>query len=230
MWSNNLALYYPAGATVAGQGNAVYYGAIVATSLASSKADREHMNPASWTMEAFVKLEKYNLPNSPSSTKKALIFGKAGNTAPANNSPVWYPRSSWMVSYTSEGRLQLEWTERPTADFTEYGEGTTDYYKSATTAVTKLTDLMWHHVALSYDASAKQFVLYVDRSVVLTQSLLNADESNALFDGNFPYCFGRFPTTAGFEGWMDEIRFSSKVLLPEEFEQFEPRGVLIFIQ
>jgi len=227
MWTNNLALHYPAGATVAGQGNAVYYGAIVATSLASSKADREHMNPASWTMEAFVKLEKYNLPNSPDATKKALIFGKAGNTAPANNNPVWYPRSSWMVSYTSEGRLQLEWTERPTADFTEYGEGTTDYYKSATTAVTSLTDLRWHHVALSYDASARQFILYVDRSVVLTQPLLNADESNALFDGNYPYCFGRFPTTSGFEGWMDEIRFSSKVLQPEEFEQFETRGLVI---
>ena len=227
MWENSKSLYFPAGSNASGQGNAQYYGAMF--SVANGVGDFRHncMNPSSWTMEAFVKLEKYNLPNSPNATKKALIFGKAGNTDPNGSNPVWYPRSSWLLSYTSEGRLQLEWTERPSSDFSGYTSGTTDYYKSSTTAVTKLTDLKWHHIALSYNASAKQFVLYLDRSVVLTQPLLNAEETNQLFDGDFAYCFGRFPTTSGFEGWMDEIRFSSKVLQPEEFEHFETRGLVI---
>ena len=228
MWETCNSLRFPAGSNARGQDWAQYYGAMLKVPYRTAGFIPARMNPASWTMEAFVKLEKYNLPDS--EVKKALIFGKAGNTAPRDSSPVWYPRASWLLSYTSEGRLLLEWTERPTADFTGYSAGSTDYYKSVETAVTSLTDLRWHHVALSYDASAKQFVLYVDRSVVLTQPLLNAGESNALFDGNFAYYFGRFPTTGGFEGWMDEVRFSSKVLLPEEFEQFEPRGVLIFIQ
>ena len=227
MWANSLAMYFPSGSNVVGQQFAIYYGAQVGTSLAKAPADREHMNPSSWTMEAFVKLERYNLPNA--AEKKALIFGKAGNTAPESSNPVWYPRFAWLLSYTSEGRLRLDWTERPEPD-TVYSSDSTSYYKNTTTDVTKLTDLRWHHVALSYDASAKRFVLYVDGSVVLTQPLLNESESNELFDGNYPYCFGRFSTTGGFEGWMDEIRFSSRVLQPEEFERFEPKGMTILLR
>ena len=232
MWENSRSLYFPAGSNASGEYEQ-YYGAMfnrpIRVDDGGFRWNRKNDNPTSWTMESFVKLEKYDLPNAPSTTKRALIFGKAGNTEPTRNNPVWYPRSSWLLSYTSEGKLRLDWTERPTPDFTAYDETTTSYYKSVETGVTRLADLKWHHVALSYDASAKQFVIYVDRSMVLTQPLLDSGESNALFDGNYPYYFGRFPTTAGFEGWMDEVRFSSKVLQPEEFERFPSQGMLLFV-
>lgn len=228
MWENRLSLYFPAGSNASGQSNAGYYGAVFNVPIRASGFCQSSMNPASWTMEAFVKLEKYNLPHAISKT--GLIFGKAGNTVPTGNNPVWYPRYSWLLSYTSEGRLRLEWTERPTPGFSSYEASSTDYYKRVDTGVSSLTDLKWHHVALSYDASAKRFVLYVDGGVVLTQPLLNAGDTNALFDGNFAYYFGRFPTTGGFEGWMDEIRFSSKVLQPEEFEQFSATGSSIIFR
>lgn len=222
MWANNLCLWFPAGSHVpAGTANRGYYGAM----LYFPGHSAAKYNPASWTMEAFVKLEVTGLPVS--NVKTGLIFGKAGNTAPTSNNPIWYPRSAWTLVYQADGTLKLDWTERPTPDFTAYGSGTTEYYKSATTEEAYLNDTRWHHVALSYDATAKQFKLYVDYKPVMTQGLKNTGEENALFDGPYGYYFCRFPTTGGFEGYMDEIRFSSKTLDPSEFERFEARGMLL---
>lgn len=222
MWTNNLCLWFPAGSYVpVGTANRGYYGA----QLCLPGQSAAKYNPASWTMEAFVKLEEIGLPVS--NVKTGLIFGKAGNTAPTSNNPIWYPRSAWTLVYQADGTLKLDWTERPTPDFTAYGSGTTEYYKSATTEEAYLNDTRWHHVALSYDATAKQFKLYVDYKLAMTQGLKNAEEENALFDGPYGYFFCRFPTTGGFEGWMDEIRFSSKALEPSEFERFESRGMLL---
>lgn len=224
MWENSKCLWFPSASHVpADTANRQYYGAMLTYPLSRDDPKR---NPASWTMESFVKLEATGL--SVAAVKKGLIFGKAGNTAPTSTSPIWYPRSAWLLTYTSAGKLCLEWTERPTADYTDYRQ-TSDYYKSCETKDAFLNDLKWHHVALSYSAQQKTFKLYVDQNLVMTQALLGSAETNALFDGGYPYCFGRFPTTGGFEGWMDEIRLTGRVLEPAEFESFTlPGMILIF--
>ena len=187
-------------------------------------SDAAQWNPASWTMEAMVKLERTGLPSA--NVKQGLIFGKAGNGSPTDTTR--HPRSSWLLSYNDTGHLVLEWTERPTAGYSDYAAGSA-YAKKATTATPHLQDLAWHHVALSYCAAEKTFVLYVDGAAVLTQPLLGTEETNALYDGPYAYFFCRFPTTGGFEGWMDEVRFTSRALAPTDFERYAPTGLaLIF--
>ncbi|MGN0853195.1 MAG: LamG-like jellyroll fold domain-containing protein [Kiritimatiellia bacterium] len=204
MWTNRLCLWFPAASHLPeGAANAVYYGAML--NVPARTDDRS--NPSSWTMEAFVKLERAGLPQA--QVKQGLIFGKAGNATPLDNTK--WPRSAWLLSYNGTGNLVLEWTERPHDDYADYAAGSS-YFKKVTTPTAFLQDLKWHHVALSYDAAEKRFALHVDGACVLVQPLQGTEDSNALYDGPFAYYFCRFPTTGGFEGWMDEIRFSSKVL------------------
>ena len=222
MWTNNLCLWFPAASHLpAGAANAGYYGAMLNVPAEVSPAK----NPSSWTMEAMVKLERTGLPQA--TVKQALIFGKAGNGSPNNKSI--FPRSSWLLSYNNVGELVLEWTEKPTMDYSDYTSSSSLYKKTRTTA-TWLQDLKWHHVALSYSAEAKTFILYVDGQIALEQPLLGTEETNALYDGPYAYFFCRFPTTGGFEGWMDEIRFTSRVLEPAEFEQYSPTGMFLIFR
>lgn len=221
MWTNNLCLWFPAASHLPEDAaDAGYYGAM----LNVPASDAAQRNPASWTMEAMVKLERTGLPSA--NVKQGLIFGKAGNGSPTDDTR--HPRSSWLLSYNDTGHLVLEWTERPTAGYSDYAAGSA-YAKKATTATTHLQDLAWHHVALSYCAAEKTFVLYVDGAAVLTQPLLGTEETNALYDGPYAYFFCRFPATGGFEGWMDEVRFTSRALAPTDFERYAPTGLaLIF--
>ena len=222
MWTNSLCLWFPAASHLpAGAQNAEYYGAML-TVPAQTPPDK---NPASWTMEAMVKLERTGLPQS--KVKRGLIFGKAGNRNPTNNAN--NPSSSWLLSYDNGGSLVLEWTEKPTADYADYSAGSS-FYKKVSTAETYLQDLKWHHVALSYSAVAKRFLLYVDGTIALEQPLLGTGETNTLYDGPYAYFFCRFPTTSGFEGWMDEIRFTSRVLDPADFEQYVPTGTFLIFR
>ena len=114
-------------------------------------------------------------------------------------------------------------------DYSDYTSSSSLYKKTRTTA-TWLQDLKWHHVALSYSAEAKTFILYVDGQIALEQPLLGTEDTNALYDGPYAYFFCRFPTTGGFEGWMDEIRFTSRVLEPAEFEQYSPTGMFLIFR
>ncbi|MGN0847324.1 MAG: LamG-like jellyroll fold domain-containing protein [Kiritimatiellia bacterium] len=218
MWKENLCLWFPASSHIPdGAANRQWYGSILTVPASTAAAH----NPASWTMEAQVKLERVGAPEA--AYKSGHIFGKSDNAGARSGK--W----SWALACTSAGTLLLRWTERPTDDFTDY-EDKSPYYKEVRTEGTYLQDLAWHHVALSYSATAKMFTLYVDGEVVLEQPLLGEEPTTTLFDGPYAYCFGRSTAAGGFEGWMDNIRFTSRVLTPEEFERYTPTSFLLIIK
>lgn len=172
-------------------------------------------NPASWTMEAFVRPEYDGQDN-------ALLFAKAA-VADQHASPRPYPEYCWLLSRDYDGRLNLKWTEQAEDESYEYTAGSTDYYKSVKTADAVLKEHRWHHVALSYDRPTKTFRLYVNRRLVLEQ----ATGGRELFDSTHDYFFSRICASTGFEGWMDEIRFSGAALAPADFESLGKVGLVI---
>lgn len=183
-------------------------------------------NPASWTMEAFVKLEFEQDWGGDASG--ALIFGKFGN-ATTHKNPKTYPQYCWMLTRLKSGQFKLWWTEQA-EDGYAYTADSTDYYRNVTTAASYLSDRKWHHVALRYDKPTRTFSLLVDYSVVLTQVVGGDGRDRDLYDGPYGYYFSRMEPTAGFEGFMDEIRFSSKVRPESELVRFAPTGMLMILR
>ena len=173
-------------------------------------------NPESWTMEAFVKPEYDNLDNT-------LLFGKAA-VANQHASPTPYPECCWMLTRHKNGLLELRWTEQAADPSYQYTVDSKDYYKAVLTSTTVMKNHRWYHVALTYDKPAKTFRLYVDYKLVLTQATSGLE----LFDSTHDYFFSRISAANGFEGWMDEIRFSNSALEPTDFETIEELGTVLF--
>lgn len=203
------------------------------SSLASGTANRQYAgtemavagpshflcHPSSWTMEAFVKVEydqDWRLNGVGS-----LLFGKYTYGWHTNNA---YPQFCWMLTRRNNGRLRLSWTE-----VTETGEYSQENAESFERYVETSEDCLgkeWHHVALSYDKPTRAFRLYVDYNVVMTASV----GERGLLDRPYGYYFSRMSPTDGFEGWMDEIRFSWGALAPEDFVRFAPVGGMVIIR
>lgn len=137
----------------------------------------------------------------------------------AHDSPTRYPQYCWMLTMLPNGKLKLFWTQADSETYTKESAS----YKNATTASACFTDDGWHHVALSYDKPTRTFAVYMDYELVLTQ-VVGGEERYELYDGPFGYYFSRMELTDGFEGWMDEIRFSSVVRAPESFVRFASIG------
>ena len=131
-----------------------------------------------------------------------------------------------MLSRKPNGHLEVSWTETLAEGDYPTQEGASSCYKRVETTVDYLADKKWHHVALSYDKSTSTFRLYVDYKSVLTQTV----GATGLFDGPFGYYFSRIEATSGFEGWMDEIRYSSVALQPEQFEHFDVTSLLLMFR
>ena len=172
-------------------------------------------------MEAFVRVE---YPTWGGEAVGALLFGKYTANGHQNGH---YPQYCWMLTRTraNQGsKLRLAWTE--VKEDGEYASTDTDYFKSAETDVDYLGDGQWHHVALSYNQTMRTFTLYVDYQSVLTAEV----GERGLLDLPYGYYFSRLQCTNGFEGWMDEIRFTNGALKPEEFETLDKTGLTITIR
>lgn len=176
-------------------------------------------HPPSWTMEAFVKVE-YDQDWRPNGVG-SLLFGKYTYDWHKNNA---YPQFCWMLTRRNNGVLRLSWTE-----VTESGEYSQDEAESFERYVETSEDCLgkkWRHVALSYDKPTRTFRLYVDYNVVMTASV----GERGLLDRPCGYYFSRMSPTDGFEGWMDEIRFSWGALAPEDLVRFAPVGGMVIIR
>ena len=169
-------------------------------------------------MEAFVRPEYDSLDN-------ALLFGKAA-LANQHANPTPYPQYCWMLTRNKDGKLKLSWTEQATDPSYEYTSASTSYYQSVVTDAAVMKQHRWHHVALTYDKPTKTFKLYVNYSPVLTQATSGLE----LFDSTHDYFFSRIAAANGFEGWMDEIRFSNAALQPEAFVHIESPGMLMLFR
>ena len=129
-----------------------------------------------------------------------------------------------MLLRHKSGLLELRWTEQAADPSYQYTVDSKDYYKAVRTSTTVMKNHRWYHVALTYDKPAKTFRLYVDYKLVLTQATSGLE----LFDSTHDYFFSRINATNGFEGWMDEIRFSDSALEPSAFETIEKLGMILF--
>lgn len=178
-------------------------------------------NPESWTMEAFVKVEYDQWINY---DYGALLFGKYTHGSHPSGDENIFPQFCWMLTRMPNGKLRISWTE-VTEDKTYTAANKASFECFAETDGDCLGK-RWHHVALSYDKPTRTFKLYVDYSLVKTATV----SARGLLDRQHGYYFSRMMATSGFEGWMDEIRFSWGALAPEAFVRFAPSGGLLFIR
>ena len=83
----------------------------------------------------------------------------------------------------------------------------------------------WHHVALTYSEADTRLRLYVDyKPATMRNGIINAvlDDCNIRYpldqpeDATFWY-FGNGLNSGAFDGLIDEIRFTRKVLQPSQF-------------
>lgn len=214
MWTNSVSCYFQ------GRQKATVLPYYAGTEMNRPASGLPGCNPESWTMEAFVRREHASY----SATYGALIFGKMGNTTPHVSTTV-YPQYCWMLTQLPDGKLKLFWTQ---ADREAY-DAQSSSYKSAKTATALAADGRWHHVALVYDKPTRKFSVYVDYALAMTQTV-GGEEGYELYDGSFGYYYSRMELTDGFEGWMDEIRFSSVARTPETFIRFEPVGFMMILR
>lgn len=111
---------------------------------------------ATWTFEAFIRIDAL-----PGAGLFDPIFGHAGTVASdtaANN-------SLGLIQVTETGKVRVFW---------ESGAGVD---QSVVSAVGTLVVGTWHHLAISKDATAKEFKVYVDG--VLTDTLSYATEADS---------------------------------------------------
>ena len=156
-------------------------------------------------MEAFVKARKPSISNP----NGALIFGKCGNADPHNlhinqGKSSLQPRFCWLLTRLPNGNLKILSTELDGSE-----KGKISGYEVPDSKL--LDDGGWHHLALTYDHVTRSFSLFADYRKIGERQLVYD-----LFDGPFEYEFSRNSETSGFEGWLDEIRFSSRVRQPWE--------------
>ena len=206
-WRNSKSAYFRGYQSLAsGTANRAYTG----TEMNFPGSGLKSCNPESWTMEAFVKVE-YERAN-------ALIFGKHAQTK-VHQSPQAWPQICWMLTAETGGKLKIQW-ELQNQDNYQFST-----VKSTTTASNLLTPLNWHHVALSYDKQSRTFRLYVDYMLVKETTI-----DGELYESQGGYYFSRTEQSSAFEGWMDEIRFSSVVRTPESFIRLAPDGMKLILR
>jgi hypothetical protein len=207
-WKNGVCAYYRGYHSLAEGTSLRGYTGTEMNLPGSSLAVR---NPCSWTMEAFVKVE-YERDN-------ALIFGKHGQLMAHATSPASYPQICWMLTTGKNGIMKVSWT---LAGLDSYSANTV---MSASTSEGTLVPNQWHHVALTYDSQIKKFGLYVDY-----RKVLEPDVDGELLDVPSAYYFSRIECSNAFEGWMDEIRFSSVARTPESFVHLAPIGLRLILR
>jgi hypothetical protein len=123
---------------------------------------------------------------------------------------------SWSLALNASGHLRARFD-------TQIPPGTTGNNQTFETSA-KIEDGQWHHVALSYDAPTRAVRLYKDYVKVHEGTTVNP----LWLDG------GDLQIGAGdmaFDGWIDEVRLTDRVLEPSEFLYTVPlAGTLISVQ
>jgi len=86
-------------------------------------------------------------------------------------------------------------------------------------------DGRWHHVAISYDYATKTVKLYRDYEKVREGATANP---MWLDTGDFRFGGSSGGSTHSFDGWIDEVRLSDRVLEPDDFLHTVPiKGTLL---
>ena len=156
--------------------------------------------PAAFTVEAFIKVNAHH--------DYPLIIGKVRD--PSKNS------ATWSLSVSGK-KIRTRFDTYPEGAVWPPPKG---FNQSFSTGV-DVEDGKWHHVAFSYaDQAVKMYVDYQPCGGVGTTAF-----PIMYSDGDL--CIGDGAGEGPFNGWIDEVRITPKVLEPDEFLYAMPFGDLI---
>ena len=123
---------------------------------------------------------------------------------------------AWSLAYNSSGNLRARFDSQIPPDTA----GINQTFESPA----QINDGLWHHVALTYDYTTRKAILYKDYVNVYENTT-----TNPLWLDNGDYQIGA--GDKAFDGWIDEVRVSTRVLAPEEFLHIIPiEGTLLRLQ
>ena len=164
-----------------------------------------YLHPSNFTVEAFIKMNRHvNYP---------LIVGKVRYGD--------YP--SWSFSLAgADDQVRCRFDTFPDGAAGDYTQG---FNQGFYTGVS-VSDGKWHHVAFSYETAVKRVKIYVDYALKLTGMTINPI---VYTDGNI--LVGAGAGERAFDGWIDEVRITPRLLGPDEFLYTMPRhGTLITLE
>ena len=154
------------------------------------------LKPASFTVEAFVQVQD----EVDFSTFIAKTRVDAGG-------------STWLLDNNSTDRLRVRIDSQPLGAGSGAG-----FNQSIASANPNLRDAQWHHIAMTYNETNRQVLLFVDYLQVASGTATNA----LVYDNN-PLRIGDLGGGRAFDGFIDEVRLSNTVLTASQFLRAEPR-------
>lgn len=172
------------------------------------------LEPANFTIEAFVRVE--------SQIQFASIVGKernSGSTWLMDSNPSGHSGVTEPTNMTLRARIDHQVLESSGG----MGSGQNQSFGSSgsiSSAATGLGD-GWHHVAMTYDDSENRVRLFVDYVQVGT-GVLSADGVQDLVYNGGLFFIGGGGGGRGFDGWIDEVRFSDSLLVTNDFLRVVP--------
>ena len=151
------------------------------------------------------------------------IFGKRNNSLTGE---------SWAMYMTRDGKLAVRLTTSGSTSSKITGSSASGYGQGAV-----INDGSWHHVAMTYDKTTGNCIVYVDyvesfstktyaggtgETVTYCDSTSSSDEwKNALYIGGYP----NYTAGSGgrkFNGCIDELRIADVALTPAQFLRLQP--------
>ncbi|MDA3924975.1 MAG: LamG domain-containing protein [Kiritimatiellae bacterium] len=129
--------------------------------------------------------------------------------------------TSWRIDMDNTGKPRVRIDSQPIGS----GPGTTGFNQSWTSPV-GVEDGQWHHLAFTYQHDTKTVRLYVD----YVERRYGNSHSNLVYQTDV-LRIGQGAGGRSFDGWIDEVRISDEVLLPQDFitQHLYPTGTMILI-
>lgn len=158
--------------------------------------DHALLRASNITVEVFLKVDRrVNWP---------LVIGKArsgGNT-------------SWNLDFDNTGKPRVRIDSNPV------GTSNCSGWNQSWTSSVGVEDGRWHHVAFTYAHSNRAVRIYVDN----VQRASGTSFSNLVYEAN-ELRIGQGAGGRAFDGWIDEIRITDDVLVPDQFMTVIPTTV-----
>lgn len=185
--NNTASLYFTNAAAFPAQTNSQSGGYVEVTNVTS------FLCPTNFTIEFFVKVAR--------DVDWPLIVGKAREYSTTGIG------ASWGIDMDRSNPLKLRMDTQPL-----YQSGSGNGFNQNLVGP-NIQDGQWHHVAVTYDYATRKATMYVD--YVSTGSMTTTHE--VVYDAKSLFFGKGAGSNQAFDGWLDEVRLSDRVLLPHEF-------------
>ena len=165
--------------------------------------------PTNFTAEAFIKVNRH--------ANWMLIVGKSRYSD--------YP--SWSLSLDNVGCVRCRFDTFPdgyvfTGTGADYSAGFNQVFDTGVS----VEDGKWHHVACTYETAAKRVKIYVDYALKLTGTTVNP-----IVYTTGDIMIGNGAGELAFDGWIDEVRLTPRLLATTEFlYTLPPAGTAVLVR